>query len=263
MKNLIPVSVAGALALGAVGAHASIALPSTGTSDAVLFAEVISNYQQSGSTVVASYAGDTGMTVGSLIGLSGTKTVLSGDSNLQKLFNADGAGDTVVFGILGAQASGTGYTTPGVAQLLTTTTLNTAPSARNTVLSGYLTVYTSGITSLNSNLLTANSVEGSNPTTSGIWDMQTTTGMAYWGGGLSTGLPSTTASTNLYYVTAGTGGSFGSLSSTLEETATLSASGLVLTGSGSPPPVPLPAAVWLFGSGLLGLAGVARRKAKA
>jgi hypothetical protein len=49
----------------------------------------------------------------------------------------------------------------------------------------------------------------------------------------------------------------------LELTASLSASGLTLTGSSAPPPVPLPPAVWLLGSGLLGLAGVARRKAKA
>src|SRR5579871_4378424 len=41
MKNLFPVSVAGALALGTVGAHASIAAPSSGSSDAVLFAEVV------------------------------------------------------------------------------------------------------------------------------------------------------------------------------------------------------------------------------
>ena len=36
------------------------------------------------------------------------------------------------------------------------------------------------------------------------------------------------------------------------------------TGSEVPPPsaVPVPAAVWLFGSGLLGLVGVARRKKK-
>jgi hypothetical protein len=34
---------------------------------------------------------------------------------------------------------------------------------------------------------------------------------------------------------------------------------LTLTGNA----VPLPPAVWLLGSGLLGLAGVARRKAKA
>jgi hypothetical protein len=43
---------------------------------------------------------------------------------------------------------------------------------------------------------------------------------------------------------------------------TLSATGdLTYTVPGSgPPPVPLPAAVWLFGSGLLGLAGIGRRK---
>jgi hypothetical protein len=36
---------------------------------------------------------------------------------------------------------------------------------------------------------------------------------------------------------------------------------LSFTSNGSPPPVPLPAAFWLLGSGLLGLAGVARRRA--
>jgi hypothetical protein len=43
---------------------------------------------------------------------------------------------------------------------------------------------------------------------------------------------------------------------------TLSATGdLTYTApGGAPPPVPLPAAVWLFGSGLLGLAGIGRRK---
>ena len=36
--------------------------------------------------------------------------------------------------------------------------------------------------------------------------------------------------------------------------------GFELTGAGLVSPVPVPAAVWLFGSGLLGLVGVARRK---
>ncbi len=35
---------------------------------------------------------------------------------------------------------------------------------------------------------------------------------------------------------------------------------VTFTGNGGPPPVPLPAAVWLFGSGVLGLVGVSRRR---
>jgi hypothetical protein len=51
------------------------------------------------------------------------------------------------------------------------------------------------------------------------------------------------------------------------ETASFSQAGLTLTSLGTitstpTPPVPLPAAVWLLGSGLLGLTGVARRKLK-
>jgi hypothetical protein len=37
----------------------------------------------------------------------------------------------------------------------------------------------------------------------------------------------------------------------------------VLTGTGVAAPVPIPPALWLFGSGLLGLVGVARRRARA
>jgi hypothetical protein len=40
----------------------------------------------------------------------------------------------------------------------------------------------------------------------------------------------------------------------------VSANGTLTVGN-PPPPVPLPAAVWLFGSGLLGLLGVGRRRA--
>ena len=39
--------------------------------------------------------------------------------------------------------------------------------------------------------------------------------------------------------------------------------GTMTCTSCEPPPIPVPAAVWLFGSGLLGLVGVARRKTKA
>lgn len=35
---------------------------------------------------------------------------------------------------------------------------------------------------------------------------------------------------------------------------------ITATNMGTPPPIPVPAAVWLFGSGLIGLVGVARRR---
>jgi len=263
MKNLFPVSVAGALALGAVGAHASIAAPSSGSSDAVLFAEVVNT---AGTAVVASYAGDTGLSVTQMLSLSGSKTVLGSDANLAKLFAADGSGDTIVWGVIGGQYPTSGSTVAvGNTQLISTTSTNTAPAKfADSKLSGMVSAYGAGITSLNSNLLTASSIEGTNPATSGVWDVVTqTAGLAFWGGALGNEEALGTTA-NLYYITGG-GGPLSYMGFTLEGTASLSAAGLTLAngGSGPPPPVPLPAAVWLLGSGLLGLAGVARRKAKA
>jgi len=57
-------------------------------------------------------------------------------------------------------------------------------------------------------------------------------------------------------------GTAGALQSYILGTATVDASGnLSIAGNGAA--VPLPAAVWLLGSGLLGLFGVARRRAAA
>jgi hypothetical protein len=263
MNKLFPLSVAGAMALGAVGAHASIAAPGSGTSDAVLFAEVV----DSSGAAVASYAGDTGKTVSQLLSLSGSTTVLGSDANLAKLFQADNtaAGDTIVWGLLGGQYPTTGNNlSPGNTQLITTTAGNTKPALADTKLAPMVTVYSGGITSLNSNLLSASSIEGTNPATSGVWDVNDTGGLAFWGGALGNGLSQGTTA-NLYYLTGG-GSSFANITATAEGTASLSAGGLTLAALGGtppPPPVPLPPAAWLFGSGLLGLAGVARRKAKA
>ena len=53
----------------------------------------------------------------------------------------------------------------------------------------------------------------------------------------------------------------GALTSYILGSATWAADGsLTITGNGTSAPVPLPAAVWLFGSGLMGLVGVSRRR---
>ena len=271
MNTALKLGAAGALVLAGVAAHASIATPSSGSSDAILFAEVVNAAQ---STVIASYAGDTGVSVNTLAsgGLTGTNTYLSGDANLQKLFAADvqGSGDIVEFAVLGGQYTGSvipsNFKNAGVAKFITTTYGNSTDSlAQDTTTS--LTKFAGinvDVTSINSNINgPATSIEGASAASNGVWDVTNLAGTAYWdGGATSNGNPIGSAE-NLYYVTAGTpAGNTTRVAYTLEGTASLSSAGLVLAGTGTPPPIPLPAAFWLLGSGLLGLTGVARRKLK-
>lgn len=264
MSKLFSVSAAGALALGAVAAHASIAQPSSGSSDAILFAEVVN---AAGTAAVASYAGDTGISINSILsGLSGSTTVLGSDSNLAKLFAADASGDTLYFAVLGGQYTGSpstaNFKTAGVAQFLTTVTNNstTGISAATTASLTKMAGLNTDVTTINTNSGGASSVEGTNPATSGVWDYTNTAGTAYWDGAgiLNYNTLGTTA--NLYYMTGG-GSVASKTTNTLEIKVSLASNGLTLTGSSAP--VPLPPAVWLLGSGLLGLAGVARRQKKA
>ena len=74
MNTILKVSVAGALALGYVSAHASIAqVSSYSAGDVLLFAEVLN----SSGAVIGSYAGDTGVAITNITSgsyASGTST---------------------------------------------------------------------------------------------------------------------------------------------------------------------------------------------
>jgi hypothetical protein len=262
MSKLISVSAVGALAFGAVAAHASIPSPSTGSSDAILFAEVVN---AAGTAAVASYAGDTGVSINSILAGTGGGQYFAGDSNLAKLFAADTGGDTIEFAVLGGQYTGTpstiNFKTPGTAQFLTTVANNstTALAAATTANLTHFAGLNQDIGTINSNSGGASSIEGANPAISGVWDYTNTSGTAYWDGGNVANGSLVSTVENLYYVT-GAGAIASKVTFTKEATATLTAAGLTLTQG---PIVPLPPAVWLLGSGLLGLAGVARRKSKA
>jgi hypothetical protein len=251
--------------MGAVAAHASIALPSSGASDAILFAEVIN----SAGGAVASYAGDTGVSVNSLVaGLSGSTTVLGSDANLAKLFAADVTGDTLEWAVMAGQytvaVTPANFGVKGNAKFITTTT-NSSTSQVVLDASGNITHWVTlgtDISTINSLSGGASSIEGATPATAGQWDynLPSSTASQWYGNGpVTANTLGTTA--NLFYVT-GNGGALSkvAVSNPNTETATLTAAGLVLAGGST---VPLPAAVWLFGSGLLGLAGIARRKSKA
>lgn len=269
MNTILKVSVAGALALGGMAAHASIAAPSSGSSDLILFAEVVN----SGGTAVASYAGDTGLSISSALSLTGTTTYLTGDANLSALFAADGTGDTVVWALEGGAYTGTdtskNFDGPGNAKFLTTSTGDsTANMATETInnLVGWGSSLATAVGSLNTNLAGKNSVEGASPSTAGVWDLNTPTGISAWNlNGPTTGNV-VGATQQLFYVTGGGNGSVGTYGT--DSISTKDFAGAALTSNGlsitvGTAPVPLPAAVWLLGSGLLGLTGIARRKAKA
>jgi hypothetical protein len=269
MNTILKVSVAGALALGGMAAHASIAAPSSGSSDLILFAEVVN----SSGTAVASYAGDTGLSVSNALSLTGTTKYLTGDSNLSALFSADGTGDSLVWALEGGAYTGTvtpkNFDGPGNAKFITTSTGDsTANLATTTVnnLENWVNIATT-IGTLNTNLAGKTSVEGASPAAAGVWDLNTPSAVSGWfSSGPTTGNV-VGATQQLFYVTGGGNGSTGTFGTDVVGTkdfagAVLTSSGLSITAAGGAP-VPLPAAVWLLGSGLLGLTGIARRKAKA
>jgi len=267
MNSVLKVGAAGTLALAGVAAHASIASPSTGSADAILFAEVVT---AGGATAVASYAGDTGYSINSLLAGGVNTTVLGSDANLAALFNADASGDTIEWGIMGAQYQQNGSTSPpyqaAAAQFLTTTTnsrTNTIKNISNSALSIFGPGFAADISTINSNANGALSTEGANPATHGVWDITNTGLTSDWYGSLHTENV-LGGSQSLFYMALSNGGNTTPGTYSQIGTVTLSSAGLnIAESTNSTPPVPLPAAVWLLGSGLLGLTGVARRKLKA
>jgi len=280
MNTLLKVGASSALTLAAIAAHASIAIPSSGAGDAILFAEVVN---AAGTQAVASYAGDTGVSVATLAaGLaSGSSTnYLAGDANLQKLFAADGSGDIVVYGILGGSYTGalsnSNIGTPGKGNFISTSTATTAEPGGSTfnldqvntsALKTLLGSLAGTIQSVNSNSGGAASIEGPVPATAGVWDDTLSTGAATGYGFFSNG-NAVGSAVNLFDITGAGTSPAATATNKIVGTASLvdTASGAYLTLAGAStgtPTVPLPAAVWLLGSGLLGLTGVARRKLKA
>jgi hypothetical protein len=265
MNTIARISVAGALALGGAAANASISQPSTGASDLILFAEVVNN---STGAEVASYAGDTSVLTPAYNGSLTAGVTNAGDANLAALFAADGAGDSIVYAVQGgyvtSTATGKQGKVAGVANFASTSANPSTTGLGGTVggaMPNFASILSNTISTLNVNFAGGKSVEGSNPATSGVWDVNATNGISFWAGfGGPTAVTYGSGPQTLYSVTANVSSTANVLENTLG-TVELTAAGLVLTPSqGTPPTVPLPPAVWLLGSGLLGLAGIARRK---
>jgi hypothetical protein len=255
MNLTLKVAIASALSLGAAAANASIALNSTGSSDVILFAEIVNSSNQA----VASYAADTGVSVADAY--AGTSHTFAADANLNAFFAADAAGDTILWGVEGGQYTGTNaagtQAVAGTAKNVTTTSNPSLITAKtSSQMATQNSVLTNAINQLNANLGAGNSVEGPAPSGAGIWDTTGGNQIYNWNANGPTSNITGTGTVALYDMTGA-----GSLSSHLalvtNGNVSFSSAGLVFSTAS---PVPLPPAVWMFGSGLLGLVGVARRK---
>ncbi|HEY2684637.1 MAG TPA: VPLPA-CTERM sorting domain-containing protein [Steroidobacteraceae bacterium] len=268
MNTLGKLGVAAALTMSYVSAHAALVGPtSTSPGDVLLFAEVLN----SSGSIIGSYAGDTGTTVKN--GLTSINSIsASTDANLQSLLSLGASsGNTIEWGVQGGgsfNSAGTAnYGNSGQAGFVTTIQVPASfqPFGVNLNQWAHLNGQAGGtVQQINNNLAAqgaaadATSIFSGAASSGGIWD-STVIGSSnvqnwYSNGGPTavTGLGSAT----LYFVSGNGLASAASIGSI--GTATLSQTGFSFSAGTAP--VPLPAAVWLLGSGLLGLAGVGRRK---
>jgi hypothetical protein len=262
MKNLVKLGVAGALALGgSMAAHATITVPTSSgtTGDVILWADV---FNSSGSLVEA-FVGDTGVSVDS-IGAGNKPSSTYDPSTLSSLLALATGTNTIMWVLEGggghSGASGGSPYLVSAAPSLTAIGQQDGQTLTNwgTGISGSIANSVNPLVGTGTSALSTSdaAIGGTdfNPITVGVEDAHN-----WWG---STGNITTTGlgtQANFYLATA-SGQAVGD-AATLTNLffATLTSSGLTYTSS----VVPIPAALWLLGSGLLGLAGVARRKVSA
>jgi len=260
MNTIAKVSVASALALGYVSANASVVVPTStnpsGT-DVMLFAEVVS-----GTTVKGSYAGDTQVSASATLTSSNLSDSTGSDSALASLISlGQSMGNTIEWAVMGGTWTKYGSATAGDKYLTTLTT----PGSLGTTTGGSLSNWSTGLgntlSAVASNAGSANSVFASTVAAGGIWDgtlggTATFNASNWYGFGASNVITGLTSAT-LYSVTSGSTAAHNSVAT--DGTLTLTASGLSYVAQTST--VPLPAAIWLLGGGLLGMFGIGRRKA--
>jgi hypothetical protein len=277
MKNYVRLAIAAAVAVGATSGAFAQALPSSGASDLWVFVT------DPGATGGAdTFAWDTGISLTSLepTTLSTTaKATTNSDpvninvtsTQLAAFIAGSPDASALQWAVEGVQYSSApaGARTPGA--LIGVSSNNLATSLITTLKQTNLATWASGFNS-DLNFLT-NTVGGYtaggisyvlNPASSSpnVWgagtgDIGGSTNL--YGQGPNSAGTGIGATESLYLLT-------GSNSTTAAvESYSLGASDLTLSANGtlSTPtsPVPIPAAVWLFGSGLLGLMGVGRRRA--
>jgi hypothetical protein len=263
-------AVGGAVAaVGAQAATVTMTSPTAGTGSQLIFwvnngsstyADVLT--QTVGSMFTPPGNGTTGV-VNTYTGSSSFSIDVGADSNLGTFISGSSA-SSLQWGITAGSSFGTG---PGSSIIIATGTGASADSDSYSIAKSSLpaAIGTAGLAGDVANLVLQNTDgSGANATLNGIIGTPSSksgTNITYYGYFPNQSGASLTTSQTLYAITGQTGQP--NAASFSLGTAALSGTGagleLSFTKNGGST-VPLPAAVWLLGSGLLGLAGVARRR---
>lgn len=278
MNTIVKSAVASALALGASSVYAAgIGLPSTNASDVFLYVDALT----SSGTSTGVYAIDTGISLSSLM----PGTYVQNAANSQKFatpnktmgptagltaFLSSHSTSTITWTVMGGQynlhatsasaskADPTNTQRPGDALVAFSSKALTGFGATPTVSTAVAGNLANYLNSLQGDLGTSGGIKGLTTAseTTGIESVGAQSKYAFFGGNDLSNAGSTKVD---FFGFTGNGGS-GQVQSYLLGTASLAADGTLTLAGASTAPVPLPAAVWLFGSGLMGLVGVSRRR---
>jgi hypothetical protein len=262
MNTLAKIGVASALAMGYVSAHAGAVVPtSSNPGDVFLFADVIS-----GGSVIGAFAADTTVTVNGATGVTGSLTngqsLYGSTTNLASLIALGSqAGNTIQWAVMGG-----GSQASGALQFVTTDTnsnLGTLTGRSGVNAGQWQSKFINTATLVATNTGANPDVFATSAGGAGGWDptIFTTANASNWYSAGPTNLVNGLGtSASLYGVTADSSTSTNLVKASVLGNVTLTAAGLVFS-TVTTAPVPLPAAIWLLGSGLLGLFGIGRRKA--
>jgi len=262
----VAVAVAGVLA-GTGLANAAAVQPNTGNSNLLFFVtDTTSNLTYTDvftqdlnsyfSTAQATSPAPTNGVLNTINGDANFTVDLSGDTNLTGFLSSAGAHPLLWGVIAGGYTGGTGsgQRPVGKARYIGTSDSSALGVSEGQIVSAMATGLNNDVTLLNTNLGAGSSTQ------QGVFGTTASAGgtvLNFYGGGLLLG-SAIGASTTLYGIT-GNGSGAGAGDAYSLGTASFAGDVFTFTGNGTAP-VPLPAAVWLFGSGLLGLAGIGRRR---
>lgn len=288
LKNAVITALAVGGAIAATAANAAnvvVSAPSTGTSQLLFFVvdttahtsytrvltQTVTNAASGGifNSTIATSSSTQGV-INKVTGEAGFTVNTGADAALNSFISGAGT-DTLSWGII-AGAGVNLSSTPGNLVAVATATGPSADSSVYTQSNGtfqgsMIGSNTGGGLAADINRLNGtgtNDGNGVNATTHGVIGSSSSVKantLTFYGAGVAMGGLALGSSATLYGMTT-SGPSGNTLLAYNLGSASLSADGKTLTFSGNTvSAVPLPAAVWLLGSGLLGLAGVGRRRA--